>query len=584
MCGIFFSLGLTGHVLPVEELARNLALRGPDSYQVQKLEIPLAERDTDPKPTLPDTVYATFISSVLSLRGDHVSVQPFVDPASGSILCWNGEAWKFNGKDIPGNDTEFIFDRLLEAGRSEISTNGTALIRQTRLQKLLGTLSSITGPYAFIFFNGPSRNIFYGRDCLGRRSLLTRADSQGNIIVTSISTGDSTASWEEIEAEAIHVINISSNQDVPYKSKTFPWMRCDVPTPESQHLRSPLRYLNKILPKGMPSAISSTSKSVLELEKQLRQAVALRVQAIPLLISKYIPKDSHGLSKVAVLFSGGVDCTILARLAHDVLPQEETIDLLNVVFENPRIAASSNNKSLESLFEDCPDRITAQSSLADLRHACPNRKWRLVKINIPYHEALEHRQQVVSLIYPHNTEMDLSIAYALYFAARGRGIVLNSGSEHWLPYKTPARVLLSGLGADELFGGYTRHATAFTRHGFSGLIDELELDVNRLGKRNLGRDDRVISHWGREVRYPYLDEGFLNWALEAPVWEKCGFGLASPIETSSPDIEPGKQVLRLLAWKLGMHGVAKEKKRAIQFGARTAKMEKGKKKGTELLS
>jgi asparagine synthetase B (glutamine-hydrolysing) len=116
------------------------------------------------------------------------------------------------------------------------------------------------------------------------------------------------------------------------------------------------------------------------------------------------------------------------------------------------------------------------------------------------------------------------------------------------------------------------------------LIDELELDVNRLGKRNLGRDDRVISHWGREVRYPYLDEFLLTWALSIPVWEKCGFGLHKPVDAGEPDLEPGKQVLRLLAWKLGIQQVAKEKKRAIQFGARTAKMEKGKRKGTELLS
>ena len=119
--------------------------------------------------------------------------------------------------------------------------------------------------------------------------------------------------------------------------------------------------------------------------------------------------------------------------------------------------------------------------------------------------------------------MDLSIAYALYFAARGTGIATSDLNSDSMVYATPARVLLSGLGADELFGGYTRHATAFSRNGFPGLLVELELDVNRLGKRNLGRDDRVISHWGREVRFPYLDESLVKWAVECPIWEKCGF-------------------------------------------------------------
>ena len=193
-----------------------------------------------------------------------------------------------------------------------------------------------------------------------------------------------------------------------------------------------------------------------------------------------------------------------------------------------------------------------------------------MQINVPYEETLRHRQQIVSLISPHKTEMDLSIACALYFAARGQGMVYDSSLEQNVPGTTSARVLLSGLGADELFAGYTRHATAFSRHGFQGLLDELDLDINRLGKRNLGRDDRVTSHWGREVRYPYLDERLLHWALSCPVWMKCGFGQEEQHAREGFDhvqLEPSKKVLRLLAWKLGMRAVAWEKKRAVNQSA-----------------
>jgi asparagine synthetase B (glutamine-hydrolysing) len=144
-------------------------------------------------------------------------------------------------------------------------------------------------------------------------------------------------------------------------------------------------------------------------------------------------------------------------------------------------------------------------------------------------------------------------------------------------------VLLSGLGADELFAGYARHGMAFARSGFEGLLDEIELDVGRLGKRNLGRDNRVIAHWGREARFPFLDEDFVAWVVQTPVWEKCGFGVPEcpPVDTG---IDPEKKALRLLALSLGLSSVAREKKRAIQFGSRTAKMEKGKSKGTDALS
>ena len=143
-------------------------------------------------------------------------------------------------------------------------------------------------------------------------------------------------------------------------------------------------------------------------------------------------------------------------------------------------------------------------------------------------------------------------------------MMCSAGVEQSVPYTTSARVLLSGLGADELFAGYTRHATAYNRHGSQGLLDELNLDIGRLGKRNLGRDDRVITNWGKEARFPFLDEKLVEWALAAPVSEKCDFG-APVLENSdlSAQLEHCKKVLRCLAWRLGMCKVASEKKRAV---------------------
>ncbi|EDO04121.1 hypothetical protein SS1G_06604 [Sclerotinia sclerotiorum 1980 UF-70] len=465
MCGIYASISTRGLQIPSHALKHSLCNRGPDHTGSAQTNFTASD----------GTPYClSFLSTVLALRGDHITAQPFdgsaiinaPGPNPGSILCWNGEAWKVGGELVNGNDGQVIYDILVKAVSTAASASDATLA-------VLKVLRGISGPFAFVFWDNVHGTLYCGRDRLGRRSLLYNVDNKSENMGQSeyiefASTADpAKGNWKEIEADGIYIFSCNDKTSLSFSK------------PDSLDLSistSPLPYQRFEWEEDSEADASAPS-----------------------------------LGKFNRTFEDGTH-------------------ILNL---------------------DSP-------SVMSLRHH-------------------------LYLIHPHNTEMDLSIAFALYFASRGIGLASTKDDIEEILYTTPARVLLSGLGADELFGGYIRHATAFNRSGFSALLDELELDVNRLGKRNLGRDDRVISYWGREARFPYLDEDLVKWAVESPIWDKCGFTSGSQ-GPETPDIEPGKKVLRLLAYDLGMKSVAIEKKRAIQFGARTAKMEIGRTKGTTLIS
>ena len=105
--------------------------------------------------------------------------------------------------------------------------------------------------------------------------------------------------------------------------------------------------------------------------------------------------------------------------------------------------------------------------------------------------------------------------------------------------------------------------TKFNRSGWQGVEDEIQLDLKRIWQRNLGRDDRIIADWGRELRTPFLDE-------------RVARALARLTLSSICNVEAGregvgeKHLLRRCARRVGLFSASLLDKRAIQFGTRAA--------------
>lgn len=181
MCGIHAAISAdAGRHRLSPGLDRRLRNRGPDHLGVVEAQL--------------CSLCLTLTSTVLSLRGDHLAKQPLVDAESGSVLCWNGEAWKLGGKPVEGNDGEAVLSLLTAASRNLGNEDS-----------VLDALRSIEGPFAFIFLDKNARRLYYGRDRLGRRSLLLKWGDE--FLLSSIAEAPAEG-WAEVEADGCYTIQL----------------------------------------------------------------------------------------------------------------------------------------------------------------------------------------------------------------------------------------------------------------------------------------------------------------------------------------------------------------------------------------
>ncbi|XP_061192721.1 asparagine synthetase domain-containing protein 1-like [Saccostrea echinata] len=662
MCGICCVL-LRGENHDCTSSCLRLKNRGPDA-------------SSQTVATIDSQTRLVFTGHVLHMRGP-LTPQPTTDKR-GNCLLWNGEI--FGGLQITEekNDTAVLLEILSE---------------KTDVQHILGTLSKIHGPWAFVYWQEEKKRLWFGRDFFGRRSLCWHLPRRKNDAFILSSVRQNTEDLQEVPSVGIYSVDLMHTEWLnmtlySWASAVWPGTMdpvtsdnllsglvgdsdCDlkIDLHPDCHLTKNIPPLNKTLPDLDPSkVIIKDQESVIQtllgetqfqacvdnLIHLLLHSVTVRVfnqvmlshrenkhcvhatasnnssdlQNVDESSSHKLKSDSlecfvsnelsnvrlhqvegrmripaeglhqeggvvrgpteglhqeggivrgpaeglhheggvvRGPAKVAVLFSGGVDSAVIAALVDKCLPAHEPVDLINVAFE--RIIPQ---KQSEDETWNVPDRQTGMMALQELN---PHRKWNFIMVNVSIAELQKKRSEHIRhLVYPLETVLDDSIGCAVWFAARGEGI-LGNGEHAGMPYKSSAKVILCGMGADEQFAGYSRHRGKFEELGWQGLTEEVEMEVQRISARNLGRDDRVVTDHGKEARFPFLDENVVSYLQSIPIQTKA--------DLRYPRGLGEKILLRACAGKLGLIKSALFPKRAIQFGSRIAKTENNKEKASQ---
>ncbi|MCL7048435.1 hypothetical protein MKW94_003047 [Papaver nudicaule] len=497
-----------------------------------------------------------FFGAELQLRGTSPVFQPLVD-ASGNILVYNGEIFGGLHVDNDCNDAEILFHALGKCCSCNYQGRKSACCCDEREKiSVPQLLSTIRGPWGLIYWQDRSKTLWFGRDAFGRRSLLVHWPTlvDPRLMLSSVSpSSDANKNIDSRAEDLVSDINFWEELSCGIYSICFNALEteeCLIGEVEKHEWTDPL--LNELIkwersdvePKGIiPSSVSLPVQKVLNV---LRESVMRRT--ILNTVFQEIKHESRveTFVPIAVLFSGGLDSMILAALLDQCLDPTYDIDLLNVSFDG----------------QSAPDRISSKAGVKELQRIAPSRRWNLVEIDHELSNLTSETKHVMSLIYPSNTYMDLNIGIALWLAAGGDGWV-DKDNHQRVKYKSEAKILLVGSGADEQCAGYSRYKTKYRTGGWLGLHKEMKLDMQRIWKRNLGRDDRCISDNGKEARFPFLDEDVIKTLLEIPLWEVADLEQA---------IGKGdKKILREVAQLLGLEAAAFLPKRAIQFGSRIAR-------------
>ena len=253
--------------------------------------------------------------------------------------------------------------------------------------------------------------------------------------------------------------------------------------------------------------------------KSMGQAMDDYQEALYSAVRKRLDGLSH-LDKVGVLLSGGVDSCLLAKLVYDV--------------------ASDLGVKLVAYTAGLPDSSDVRFAREFAEEVGIKHKTRMLSID----EVEEYIPRVIEAVEDGDfVQVEAGIGvYAAMDMARQDGI----------------KLLLSGQGPDELWGGYTWYPEVLGRHGRQELCRRMWDDFTRVDIETLDRENKIAMAHGAEMIFPYLDTEVVNLATS----------VTSELKVTSEEDHLGKHPHRQLARRMGIPAkYANRSKDAAQHGS-----------------
>jgi len=191
------------------------------------------------------------------------------------------------------------------------------------------------------------------------------------------------------------------------------------------------------------------------------------------LLLEAISKRVSG-SEVAILFSGGLDSSCIAKMTNDL-----GVDVQLFV----------------ACFKGSKDEYHSKLAAASLGLPLSIAELTDEKIKKELHEIIYHLEDPDTLA--------VEIALPLHFAC---GLASERGYKY----------VFSGQGADELFAGYNRYERILKKNNYQYLHEMLFKDVLNLWHHDIIRDDKISMGNSIELKMPYLDLHLVKFGLSIP--------------------------------------------------------------------